>query len=185
MKNLILMSLFIGIALSACKNDTAPLRSMAMPQDFTVYWNEDSVAYDNITSFVRQHDKTMFALFNADCSSCLVGVSLWLQFAKEHPEITPVFATYTEQTPRSFWIQTYTYYTPPLYVFFDKEFKFFLANKIIAEHDTFIVDSAGNVLLEGSIYDKKFEKLYRKLKKQSTLRPCPERGLFVSKKPIK
>ena len=29
MKNLILMSLFICIALSACKNDTAPLRSMA------------------------------------------------------------------------------------------------------------------------------------------------------------
>ena len=139
---------------------------MAMPQDFTVYWDEDSVAYDNITSFVRQHDKTMFALFNADCSSCIVGLSLWLQFAKEHPEITPVFATYTEQTPRSFWIQTYTYYTPPFYVFFDKEFKFFLANKIIAEHDTFIVDSAGNVLLEGSIYDKKFEKQYRKLKKQ-------------------
>lgn len=166
MKSLILITSVICIVLSACKNDTAPLRSMAMPQDFTVYWDEDSVAYDNITSFVRQHDKTMFALFNADCSSCIVGVSLWLQFAKEHPEITPVFSVYTEQTPRSFWIQTYTYYTPPLYVFFDKEFKFFLTNKIIAEHDTFIVDSAGNVLLEGSIYDKKFEKQYRKLKKQ-------------------
>ena len=155
--------ILIAFCIIGCRNTTEPSRSVAIPQDFIVYFDEDSIASD-IQTFVKQHDKTMFALYNSDCSACLIGVSLWLEFAKEHPEVTPVFAVHTEQSQRLFWVQTYMYYQPPIYVFFDKECRFFLANKIGRLHDTFIVDSTGKVIAEGRIQDKAFEKQYIKKK---------------------
>lgn len=159
--------LLIGcIIFYACQSQTHSPRQMVCEPDFAIYSDEDSLVNANIGTFVKEHDKTMFVLYNADCSACIVGVSLWLNFAKKYPEVTPVFAVYTAQSPRAFWLQTYTYYTPPIYVFFDKEFKFFQANQIVSEHDTFIVDSTGKVVVEGNIHDKKFEKQYLKYKKQ-------------------
>ena len=165
MKYLIL-SLAIAFHLLGCKETPAPAKYVSVPEDFIIYSDEDSVVCD-IQTFIKQHDKTMFALYNSDCSACIVGLSLWFNFAKEHPELTPVLSVYTEQSKRVFWLQNYTYYPAPIYAFFDKEFKFFLANKIQQQHDTFIVDSTGKIIVEGSIRDEKFKKDYLKyLKKQ-------------------
>lgn len=166
MKTLFYVFLIACASLSGCQNNIRAPRQMVTEPDFAIYSDEDSLMYDSIDTFVKEHDKTMFALYHADCSACIVGVSLWLNFAKKYPEITPLFAVYTEQSPLAFWLQTYTYYTPPVYIFFDKEFKFFQANQIVPEHDTFIVDSSGKVVVEGNIHDKKFEKKYLKYKKQ-------------------
>lgn len=163
MKYCYILITLIVFCITGCRNTTEPSRSVAIPQDFIVYSDEDSIV-SNIQTFVKQHDKTMFALYNSDCSACLIGVSLWLKFVKEHPEVTPVFAVHTEQSQRMFWVQTYMYYQPPVYVFFDKEYRFFLANKIDRSHDTFIVDSTGKVIAEGRIRDKIFEKQYTKKK---------------------
>lgn len=160
-----ILIILIAFYITGCRNTAEPSRSVAIPQDFIVYFDEDSIV-SNIQTFVKQHDKTMFVLYNSDCSACLISVSLWLKFAKEHPEVTPVFAVHTEQSQRLFWVQTYMYYQPPIYVFFDKECQFFLANKIDRSHDTFIVDSTGKVIIEGRIQDKAFKKQYVEKSKQ-------------------
>lgn len=96
----------IAFCITGCRNTAQPSRSVAIPLDFIVYSDEDSIV-SNIQTFVKQRDKTMFALYNSDCSACLIGVSLWLKFAKEHPEVTPVFAVHTEQSQRMFWVHLY------------------------------------------------------------------------------
>lgn len=161
MQPIYIIFFLVVLSVISCRNTAEPIRQVTIPINFPLYSDEDSIVCD-IRSFVSQHDKTMFAVYNSDCSACLVGLSLWLRFAEKHPEVTPVFATYTEQSPRAFWLQTYMYYPAPIYVFFDKEFKFFQTNRIPSGQDTFIVDQEGHIIAQGNIEDKKFEKQYLK-----------------------
>lgn len=152
--------LFVLLYLAGCAGKKQPREQLVVPETAVVFVDEDSLC--PLKDFIPIREYTMLCFVNTDCSVCLVGISLWLKFAEEHPEVTPVIVTPASGSKKVFWTQMLTYFKSPLYVIFDTERELFQMNRLDEQTSTLISDASGTIILKGNIHDKKFSEQYRR-----------------------
>lgn len=112
MKKRILYS-FLFLLIMGCTEEKKSERLLIIPSESKVYMDENNVF--GLDEFIRKKGKVILGFLNSDCSTCLVGVSLWMKFTEKHPDTTLLLIVATTGSQKVFWTQILDYYPGPIY----------------------------------------------------------------------